>query len=237
MGDVITQVYTRYFSYYTSRYMEKIYTPFLAIFLAFVIVGFSWYKQLMMEDEQEGLENMDSKTIVRPDGVTVRRRKKPAKIEEPVLENYKEGIKIPGLSAITKGVKKIPKSFKKIGNSISKGFTKTLKMITKFFKYVGDVFLSFFSYIECGFNKVIKLPQCMGWYTLEIIGHILYIPFGFFFWLFSLQSVERMIWGILEDIDCFCYKSTGYHLIHYSDSIIKKCYKCKIKKMPKFPKM
>jgi len=77
----------------------------------------------------------------------------------------------------------------------------------------------------------------MGWYTLEIIGHILYIPFGFFFWLFSLQSVERMIWGILEDIDCFCYKSTGYHLIHYSDSIVKKCYKCKIKKMPKFPKM
>jgi hypothetical protein len=239
--------------------MEKIYTPFLAVFLTIVIVGFSWYKQLMIEDDKEGLENMDAKVIVRSDGVTVKRRKKSAKIEEPILENYKEGIKIPGLSAITDGIKKmqngvkqipkIPKmaadkvikpmvkSFKKIGSTISKGFTKTIGMIVKFFKFIGDVFLSIFSYIECGFYKVIKLPQCMGWYTLEIIGHILYIPFAFFFWVFSLQSIEKMIWDVLEEIDCFCYTATGYHLIHYSDTIIKKCYKCNIKKMPKFPKM
>lgn len=232
--------------------MEKTYTPFLAVFLTIVIVGFSYYKQLMVEDDKEGLENMDTKAIIRPDGITVKRRKKSAKIEEPILENYKEGIKIPGFDAIKKGVKQIPKipkmaadkvikpmtkSFTKIGKSISSGFMKTIKMITKFFKYVGDVFLSIFSYIECGFTKIIKLPQCMGWYLLEVIGHILYIPFSFFFWLFSLQSVERMIWRIIEDIDCFCYTATGYHLIHYSDTILNKCYKCKIKKMPKFPKM
>ena len=229
--------------------MDKIYTPFLVAFLAFVIIGFSFYKQLMRADEQEGLENMDSQTIVRSDGKSVKRRKRSATIDEPVLENYKEGIKIAGISAIQKNMKNIPKmtsqkvikpmtkSFTKVGKQISGGFTKIFGIITKFFKYVGDVFVSIFSYIECGFYKVIKLPQCMGWYMLEVFGHILYIPFGFFFWVFSLQAIEKQIWGVLEDVDCFCHASTGYHLIHYSDSIINKCYKCNIKKMPKFPKI
>lgn len=237
---------------------KKPYTPVLAVFLAFVIVGFSIWKQTMDSSEKEGLENMHN-IIERDDGLKVKRRKTSATIETPVLENYKEGIKIPGLSAISDGIKKIrdgvnkipqiPKlaadkvikpmtnSFKKVGSSITKGFTRTIGMITKFFKYVGDVFLSIFSYIECGFVKIIKLPQCMGWYLLEVFGHILYIPFAFFFWLFSLQSIENMIWNVLEDIDCFFYASTGYHLIHYSDSIINKCYNCNIKKMPKFPSM
>ncbi len=217
----------------------KQYTPFLTIFLIITIIGFSIYKQCMDQEQQEGLEMMEKETtITRPDGITVKRRKTRKRVTfDPLIENYKEGIKIPGLSAITKGVKKIPKSFTKVGKQISGGFMKVLGMITKFFKYVGAVFTSIFSYIECGFYKVIKLPQCMGWYLLEVFGHILYIPVGFFFWVFSLRAIEKKMWGILEDIDCFCHASTGYHLIHYSDSIIKKCYKCNIKKIPKFPKM
>lgn len=183
--------------------MDKIYTPFLAVFLTIVILGFSLYKQLITEDEKEGLENMDSQTIVRSDGVSVKRRKKSATIDEPVLENYKEGIKVAGISQIQKNMKNIPKmtsekvlkpvskSFNKVGKQISGGFTKIFGIITKFFKYVGDVFASIFSYIECGFYKVIKLPQCMGWYMLEVFGHILYIPCSFFFWVFSLQAIEK----------------------------------------------
>lgn len=198
----------------------KPYTPFLAVFLAIVIVGFSIWKQTMDASEKEGLENMHT-IIERDDGVKVKRRTTSAIIETPVLEHYKEGAK--GIGGM----------FKKIRD----GLNKIPKQITKFFKYVGDVFLSIFSYLECGAQKIGTLPQCMGWYLLEIIGYILYIPFAFFFWLFSLQSIEKMIWNVLEDIDCFFYASTGYHLIHYSDSIIKKCYNCKLKKMPKFPKM
>jgi hypothetical protein len=196
----------------------KPYTPFLAVFLAFVIVGFSICKQKMDSDETEGLVNMDD-IIERDDGVKVKRRKTSAIIETPILENYKEGAK--GISGM----------FKSVGKSITKSI---LNPLTKFFKYVADVFVSIFSYLECGAIKIATLPQCMGWYLLEIIGYILYIPFAFFFWLFSLQSIEKMIWDVLEDIDCFFHASTGYHLIHYSDSIIKKCYKCKLKKMPKW---
>jgi hypothetical protein len=210
----------------------KPYTPFLAVFLAIVIVGFSIWKQTMDASEssdKEGLVNMED-IIERDDGVKVKRRKTSAIIETPILENYKEGKGNP----FSKLGNSIKKNFKSAGKQITKNI---LKPITKFFKYIGDVFLSIFSYLECGAQKIGKLPQCMGWYLLEVLGHILYLPFAFFFWLFSLQSIEKMIWNVLEDIDCFFYASTGYHLIHYSDSIINKCYKCKLKKMPKFPKM
>jgi hypothetical protein len=172
------------------------------------------------------------------EGYKVKRRKKSAVIKESMIENYKEGINIPGLSTIINGVKTIINGVKSIGSGVT-GIMNQIKdfvyKIGKFFIWIGDIFVSLFSYIECGFYRVIKLPQCMGWYLLEIIGHILYIPFGFFFWVTGTQNIEKQIWAMIEEVDCFCYTSTGFHLIHYSDSIINNCYKCTIKPIPKFP--
>ena len=196
----------------------KQYTPYLTIFLIVVIVGFSIYKQLMTHDTTEGLTSMDDTGIIkRSDGITVKRRKKKKVRFDPLIENYKEGIANP--------IKAITKFGKSIGNGIA-----------NIGKYIGQLFVSLFSYIECGFYKIINLPRCMGWYMLEVFGYIMYIPWAFFFWVCSLEYYEKQLWKIADQIDCFCYASTGYHVFHYSDSIIKKCYKCKIKPMPKPPK-
>jgi hypothetical protein len=223
---------------------EKSANIYLIFILGILIVIFAIFKQLIMSDgtNVEGMANKDDE-ILRPDGHKVRRREKSAVIKESMMENYKEGIKIPGLSAITKGISTVKNGIKKTTRTVKNGIKKTtsgisniLKKIGKFFVWVGDTFVSLFSYVVCGFYLVIKFPQCFGWYALEALGHVLYIPFGFFFWVTGTQKIEKQIWNMIEQVDCFCYSTTGFHLIHYSDSIIKKCYNCKVKPFKKPPK-
>jgi len=205
--------------------------------LCILIVIFAIFKHIMCRDMNiEGMEN-NVDEILRPDGHKVRRRKKSAVIKESMIENYKEGIKIPGLNVITKGITNIKKDMSKGLKKTSKGISDVFKRMGKFFVWVGDTFVSLFTYIMCGFYMVIKFPQCVAWYSLEMIGHIFYIPFGFFFWVTGTQSIEKQIWNMIEQIDCFCYSTTGFHLIHYSDTIIKKCYSCKVKPFRKPPKL
>ena len=189
--------------------MKHIYRPFLAIFLIFVIIGFSIYKQL--DNKTEGLETMDPLDEMESQIITrgkrkVRRRTKSIKI----LESYKEGA--------TNPFKKLTDGFKKIGDGIKK--------IPKFFKAI-------FSYIKCGFARIKSIPSCMQWYMLEIFGKILYTPIRFLVWMISkmgapeVKQMEKDIWNYLEEIDKMTYSSAGIHIIHYSDEIIDGCYKCK----------
>jgi hypothetical protein len=198
---------------------------YLIFILGILIVIFAIFKQIIITDaNMEGMKNKEDE-ILRPDGHKVRRRKKSAVIKESMIENYKEGINIPGISEIKNGIKKT-----------TSGISNIFKKMGKFFVWIGDTFVSLFSYVVCGFYLVIKFPQCFAWYGLEVVGHVLYIPFGFFFWVTGTQKIEKQIWDMIEQIDCLCYSTTGYHLIHYSDSIIKKCYSCKVKPFKKPPK-
>jgi hypothetical protein len=125
-------------------------------------------------------------------------------------------------------LKKIGDFFKKIGDFFKK--------IGKFFVFIGDVFKSIFSYIICGFLMIIKIPQCLKWYSLDILGKTLYSPFAFSFFIFGLTSIEKMLWNIIYDIDCMCYSMTGFNFVSFPNSVIKECYSCKIYPIPKFPK-
>jgi hypothetical protein len=97
----------------------------------------------------------------------------------------------------------------------------------------------------CGLNGIFNLPKCFLWYLLEFIGWVLYLPFRFLFWLVDvivyavfkkdgLVKAEHQFWCILEDLDKIIHKISGAHIIHYPDSVIEKCYTCK---MPPFPKL
>lgn len=232
---------------------------YLVFILGIIIVIFAILKQISSRDSKEGMTNNDA--IIRPDGYKVKRRTRNAIIKDTAMKNYKEGLKLPTLkqigSAITNtgkdvgkkietgsksagktiedGAKKAAKTMEEKTDGIFKKIGEIFKKLGKFFIWIGDVFKSLFSHIKCGFYRVFKLPKCAGWYLLEIIGHILYIPFGFFFWATGTQNIEKQIWDAMEQIDCLCYDTTGYHLIHYSDEIINNCYKCKITPIPKFP--
>jgi hypothetical protein len=184
--------------------MKHIYSPFLAIFLIFVIIGFSIYKQL--DVKKEGLENMDpeeSDIVITRNKRKIIRRKKSIKVNKAMSQVYRENFNI---GSFIKD---------KIGGPITRGFTK----IGNFFKALG-------SYIKCSFAKVKNLPNCMPWYMLQVFGKCLYLPVIFFVWLLKLQKIERDTWDILESIDRFVFEQFGFHIIHYPESIVNRCYKC-----------
>ena len=184
--------------------MKHIYTPVLAIFLIFVIIGFSIYKQI--GDKKEGLENMDpsdKNVIITRNKQKIRRRNKSIKVDKATSRVYRENF---DLGSFLKD---------KIGGPIKRGFDK----FTQFFKAIG-------SYIKCSLEKVKNLPGCMPWYMLQIFGKCLYLPVIFFVWLFKLQKIERDFWNAMESMDKAIFDIFGFHVIHYPQSVINKCYKC-----------
>ena len=99
----------------------------------------------------------------------------------------------------------------------------------------------------CGLTGIFNLPQCFLWYLLEWIGWVLYLPFRLLFYLMDLAMkaiigkegvvyVEHQIWCALEEMDKILHKMNGMHIIHYPDSVINKCYTCKMPSFPKLPK-
>jgi hypothetical protein len=193
--------------------MTHWYTPFLVFFLIFVVIGFSYYKQI----QQEGMENMGSSetnfdssnsdatnidpappAIIKRGNYNVKRKK----IIEPIKNPFKQ----------------VGDAFKKVGD----GF----KKIDQAFKAIG-------SNIKCGFEKITNLPDCMAWYLFEIVGKILYLPITIILSLFTRAKVkqpamlEKEIWKQLEMLDKIIHRTSGLHIIHFPDAVVDKCYKCK----------
>uniref|UniRef100_A0A6C0HGR0 Uncharacterized protein n=1 Tax=viral metagenome TaxID=1070528 RepID=A0A6C0HGR0_9ZZZZ len=233
--------------------------PIIIIICFSSLIGFLIYKSYF-KPVQEGLETR----IMREDGKLVKRRKKKSireGLDDPVgdairesIENTKRTFEQAGESLkksfeifneVTKGFKKMSNFFNSIGDIFSY-IPKLCKYlawyighvfenITQAFLYIPAIFKWLGSYITGGMKFITNMNKCFGWYVLDIIGQIYYSPFKFIFWLFNLQSVESFIWDIAESIDCSVRKYTGYHLIHYSDSIIDRCYSFCPDEFPRFP--
>jgi hypothetical protein len=212
---------------------------------------------------QEGLETR----IKREDGKIVKRRKKSKQIREglrdPIgdaikksIDNTKKTFEQAGKSLkksfeifdeVIKGFKRIGNFFKSIGDIFSyiprlfsylaAYIKRVFENITQAFLYIPAVFTWLGSYINCGMKFITNLNKCFGWYSLDALGNILYSPFRFLFWLFSLEYIENMLWGYVENLDCMVKKYTDYHLIHYSDSIQDRCYSCCPDEFPQFPRL
>lgn len=95
----------------------------------------------------------------------------------------------------------------------------------------------FFLFVWCTINKIMLLPKCFLWYGLDTAGWALYLPFRFTFWLIDeifkigLVKLEHDVWCFLDDIDHFIHDGgdglgTGFHIIHFPDSVMKTCYAC-----------
>lgn len=78
--------------------------------------------------------------------------------------------------------------------------------------------------IEVLIYRVMNFKSCFFWYTLEIIGWVLYLPVEFIVWLFCLQEFEKGLWKMLDAFDCFIYGFIGFYLFKHSDEVNKKCY-------------
>jgi hypothetical protein len=133
----------------------------------------------------------------------------------------REGLKNPFakmFKPLTEFIATIKNGIKKLGTGITKIFNGVENIAKK---------------IECGFKKIGTLKACFLYYILDMFLSIIYIIF------ISLPIyVVKMITGVdlnsylklmlkpINMLDDFLHKKTGYHIIHFPDSIIKKCYKC-----------
>jgi hypothetical protein len=149
------------------------------------------------------------------------------------------------LGQVAMNVKNEAKTIYREGVTAAK-LTKTLKFIYKMIKKVWPVLKWGFIFVkmmnglgvwslramEVAIYRLFHMKDCFLWYTLEIIGFILYVPIEFFVWLFCLKSLEDSLWKLLEDLDCFLTGILGFHVFHYSDTILKKCYS---KRFPPLP--
>jgi hypothetical protein len=127
----------------------------------------------------------------------------------------------------------IPNLFRYLGSFIKR----ILDNIVEAFLYIPRVFVWLGSYITGGLRFITNLNKCFGWYSLDVFGQILYSPIKFLVWLFKLESIENMLWEYAENIDCAVKKATGYHLIHFSDSIQDRCYSFCPDEFPEFPRL
>ena len=138
------------------------------------------------------------------------------KDDAKIMEGFKvKKIKFPSVKDITKP---ILSPIKAIDNKI-KGIVK---------KIIGG-FKLIFDWIKKGLAFLIFFPQCFLWYFLHILGYILYTPIGFFVWVFSLQSVEKFVFKIIEYIDKQVHRISGVHIFQFSDIIQARCYFSKSK--------
>jgi hypothetical protein len=152
----------------------------------------------------------------------------------------KEGFKMPkfpSVNDITKPIKDpiqaqlkkidgLGKQIKGIEKNITKKITGGFNAITK--QIVGG-FNAIFDWIKQGIAFLIFFPQCFLWYSIHIFGYVLYAPIAFFVWVFSIQSIEKLVFKYIEMADKLAHQATGVHLFHFSDNIQARCYFSKSK--------
>ena len=109
----------------------------------------------------------------------------------------------------------------------SKGFP-SIKDITKpILKPISKIqtqMMGIFTKIEQGFLMITQLPSCFLWYMLTIAGHICYLPITILVWIFGLSSIEKQILSIINNFDKYIHTLSGFHIIHFSDSVQQKCF-------------
>ena len=118
--------------------------------------------------------------------------------------------------------------------SIINRFFSMFKKIFMVFAFFGSVFIWSFENITCGLEMFMNFRQCFFWYLLEIIGQTLYLPIRFLVWILGLKSWETYTWDKIQAADCAFFDLTGIHIIHYSDDVLKRCYKCNPRPFPKW---
>lgn len=90
--------------------------------------------------------------------------------------------------------------------------------------------------MRCTIRLVISIPQCFLYYMLDTIGFIFYLPFSILFWILGASKIEKKLWKGIDKIDSAIYNQSGFHIFHYTNSVMNKCYRCIPKKTKKFIK-
>jgi hypothetical protein len=104
-------------------------------------------------------------------------------------------------------------------------------------------------FLKCGFTGMVNLPQCGIWYLLDTALWAAYLPVRFVIWFLdwmiesdAMYKIEHDIWNFLEGMDQYLHDpapdgmGTGFHIIHFPDTVIKTCYSCKVRPLRSIPR-
>lgn len=110
---------------------------------------------------------------------------------------------------------------------------KELQKVTKFFTFLGKWFKWLGEIMKCSIESIIGLPNCIMFYLIDLfIGTVKLIIIFLCSFSPHLEKARLTTWKIITKIDSMIYKISRFRIIEYPKSILKKCYKCKNKKMP-----
>jgi hypothetical protein len=120
--------------------------------------------------------------------------------------------------------------------------------------YVWEVMKWIGQFAVCTYEMLANFNSCFFYFFLDIVGYVLYLPFSIMFYLFRsgietyysdckkedyppIYNIERDMWAAIYWLDCQIYDLLGFHVFHYSDEVLDRCYKCKIGPFPPFPNL
>jgi hypothetical protein len=140
-------------------------------------------------------------------------------------------------------------------NQIIDGITKGFGGMFKFFADIIALFKIIYEIIKWLFEVIIWLfvdslmfiitfifnfPSCFLWYIFDFITWVFYFPILFLSFLFDngsngrpVMSIYKKIGSILLYFDGVLFSVVGFHIFHYPDNILVKCYP----DYPPFPMM
>lgn len=120
--------------------------------------------------------------------------------------------------------------------------------------YIWEVMKWLGQFALCTYQMLANFNSCFFYFFLDIVGYVLYLPFSIMFYLFRsgietyysdckkkdyppIYTIEKDMWAAIYWLDCQIYDLLGFHVFHYSDEVLERCYKCKIGKFPPLPNL
>lgn len=143
---------------------------------------------------------------------------------------------------IAKRGKIIATGFKRLSNGLME-LAKNTALLTAVtgmdtIMFFMTLFAYLFQLLVCSVTLIIRFPKCFIYYLLELLVYIaiviilspLFIIDNIFMvkYFIGISFVESffMFLKVLEQFDQFIYSTFSFHIIHYPDSVIEKCYSC-----------
>ena len=147
---------------------------------------------------------------------------------KPLIETFKKVDEF--FKSIPCRIRHFNGGFKEIGMGLKSQFDNLGKSLKLGFS---DIFSLIGTLGTCGIHFLKNLGNCIFYYILEMIGHIIYtIMFVFPMYVIkSITGIDMMsfvnqLWKMLYYLDNLIHSVTSMHFMHYPDSIIKQCYTC-----------